>query len=136
MRGDGGEEVTAVEGVAAARSPPALVIKDHYGGNATECFCGGEEEPVVWTNQDVTADATNGDRSALRPNAWIHHRHMCTNWEMDERLNERLGAGLNVIRRDCVGEVERSRVRCHRQDNTGEDASRGIAQPEVSHEGD
>jgi hypothetical protein len=125
-----------VEGVTAARSPPALIIKDHHGGNATECFCGGEEEPVVWANQHVTADTTNGDRSALRPNAWINHRHMCPNRKMDERLNERLSASLNVIRRDCVGEVERPRVRCHRQDNAREDASRGIAQAEVSHEGD
>ena len=136
MRGDGGEEVTAVEGVAAARSPPTLVIKDHHGGNSAERLRSGEEEPVVWANQHVTADTTNGDRSALRSNARIHHRHMCPNRKMDERLNERLGASLNVIRRDCVGEVERPRVGCHRQDNTGEDASRGIAQTEVGHKGD
>ena len=136
MRRNRSKEITAVEGVAAARSPPALVIKDHDGGNATERLRGGEEESVVWTDQDVTADTTNGDRAALRSNARIHHRHMCPNRKMDERLNERLGASLNVIRRDCVGEVERSRVGCHRQDNTGEDAGGWIAQPEVSHEGD
>ena len=136
MRGDGGEEIAAVEGVATARTPPTLVIKDHHSGNAAERLRGGKEEPVVWADQDVSADATNGDRSALRPNAWIDHRHMCPNRKMNERLNKRLGTSLNVIRRNCVGEVERPRVGCHRQDNTREDASRWIAQSEIGHERD
>ena len=122
--------------MAAARPPPTLVIKDHHGGNAAERLRGGEEKPVVWANQHVTADATNGDRSALRSNARIHHRYMCPNRKMNERLNERLGTSLNVIGGDRVGEVKRPRIGCHRQDNTREDASRGVAQPEVSHERD
>ena len=84
MRCNRCEEVASVECVAAARSPPSLVIKDHHGGNPPERLRGGEEEPVVWTDQDVTADTTNGDRSALRANAWIYHRHMCTNRKVNE----------------------------------------------------
>ena len=84
MRRNRSKEITAVEGVAAARSPPALIIKDHHGGNATECFCGGEEKPVVWTNQNVTADTTNGDRSTLRPNARINHGDMRANGKVNE----------------------------------------------------
>ena len=61
---------------------------------------------------------------------------MRANGKVNERLNERFSARLNVIRWDRVREIERSRVGRHRQDNTGEDASRGIAQPEVSHKGD
>ena len=84
MRRDRCEEVASVEGVAAARSPPALVIKDHHGGNPAERLRGGEEEPVVWTDQDVTADTTNGDRSALRPHARINHGDMRANGKVNE----------------------------------------------------
>jgi hypothetical protein len=84
VRGDRSEEVTAVEGVAAARSPPTFIIKDHHRGNATERLGGGEEESVVWANQHIAASATDRDRPALRPNARIHDRHMCANRKMHE----------------------------------------------------
>ena len=136
MRRNRCEEVASVERVTSARSPPALVIKHHHGGNTAERLRGGEEESVVWTNQHVTADTTNGDRSALRPNARINHGDMRANGKVNERLNERFSARLNVVRWDRVREIERSRVGRHRQHHTGEHASRRVTQTEVGHEGD
>jgi len=114
MRRDGGEEVAAMEGVTAARSPPAFIIENNNGGNTAERLRGGEEESVVWADQHIAASATDRDRPALRPNARIHDRYMCANRKMHERLNERLSASFNVIWRDRVGEIKRSSIGSHR----------------------
>jgi hypothetical protein len=72
----------------------------------------------------------------LRPNARINHGDMRANGKVNERLNERFSARLNVVRWDRVREIERSRVGRHRQHHTGEHASRRVTQTEVGHEGD
>ena len=56
--------------------------------------------------------------------------------QVHERLNERLSPRLNVIRRDGVGEVEGSRIWGDPEHHARKDPSRGVAQPEVGHEGD
>jgi hypothetical protein len=61
---------------------------------------------------------------------------MRADWQVHERLNERLSPRLNVIRRDGMGEVKGSRIWGDPEHHARKDPSRGVTQPEVGHEGD